>query len=336
MSTAYLEAYQLTRDASYAQTARETLDYVLGRMTNPEGGFYATEDADSEGVEGKYYVWSLDEIEEILGPGRGGTFAAVYDVSEHGNWEEANILNLPKTITQAATVLGRDERELRAELAEDGAKLLGVRESRVPPGKDTKVLTSWNGLMLAPMAEGSRILGDERYLDAARRAAAFLLDRMLTPDGLLLHSYKDGQAKFNGYLDDYANLIDGLTRLYEASGEPRWIDSAVALSGRMIEEFLDRDAGDFFYTGVGHEALISRTKELYDNATPSANAMAATALLRLAALTGRDDLAETGQAALEAVRLIMDRAPTAAGQSLIALDFLLAPDEGVRHRRPPG
>jgi uncharacterized protein YyaL (SSP411 family) len=325
LSTTYLEAYQLTRDAAYAQVARETLDYVLDRMTSPEGGFYATEDADSEGVEGKYYVWSLAEVMDILGPERGKTFAYVYDVTEGGNWEHANILNLPKTIDQAAALLGRDPRELRAELSESRAKLLEIRDRRVPPGKDTKVLTSWNGLMLAPMAEGARILGDERYLDAARKAAGFLLDRMIDADGRLLHSYKDGRARFNGYLDDYANLIDGLTRLYEACGEPRWIEAAVSLARRMIDEFLDRDAGGFFYTGAGHEALIARTKELYDNATPSSNAMAATALLRLSALTGRDDLAEPGRAALEAVRLVMERAPSAAGQSLIALDFLLAP-----------
>jgi uncharacterized protein YyaL (SSP411 family) len=325
LGTAYLEAYQLTRDPEFARVARETLDYVLSRMTSPEGGFYSTEDADSEGVEGKYYVWSLDEIRQVLGPEEGKTFAYVHDLTEHGNWEDTNILNLPKTLAQAATMLGREERELRAELAESRAKLLEVRNRRVPPGKDTKVLTSWNGLMLAPMAEGSRILGDERYLEAARKAAGFLLDRMVAPDGRLLHSYKDGQAKFNGYLDDYANLIDGLTRLYEVSGEPRWIESANQLADRMIAEFSDREAGGFYYTGAGHEELIARTKELYDNATPSANAMAAMAVLRLAALTGRDDLAETGRLALESVRLILERAPSAAGQSLIALDFLLAP-----------
>ncbi len=325
LSTTYLETYQITRDVSYAQTVRETLDYVLGHMTSPEGGFYATEDADSEGVEGKFYVWSLAEVVAVLGPERGKTFASVYDVTERGNWEGSNILNLPRPISQAATSLARDEGELRAELAEDRAKLFKVRATRIPPGKDTKVLTSWNGLMLAPLAEGSRILGDERYLDAARKAAAFLLDRMVGPDGRLLHSYKDGQAKFNGYLDDYANLIDGLTRLYEACGEARWIDAAVGLSATMIEEFSDAEAGGFFYTGAGHEPLITRTKELYDNATPSANAMAATALLRLAALTGMDGLAETARAAIESVRFIMERAPSAAGQSLIALDFLLAP-----------
>ncbi len=194
----------------------------------------------------------------------------------------------------------------------------------MPPGKDTKVLTSWNGLMLAPLAEGGRILKDARYLDVARRAAAFLLDRMRTVDGRLLHTYKDGQAKLNAYLDDYADLIDGLTRLYEATGEPRWITSALELAGVMIEEFADPDHGGFFYTGQSHEALIARQRDFYDNATPSGNAMAATALLRLGVLTGRDDLTEAGRKTLEAVQMILKKAPMAVGQSLVALDFLLA------------
>ncbi len=324
LTTVYLEAYQVTRDAEYARVARETLDYILGRMTDHDGGFYSTEDADSEGVEGKFYVWSLDELNQLLGAEKAKTFAYVYDVTKAGNWEETSILHLSKTLPQAAALLGRPEAELRAELAEGRAKLLEARELRIPPGKDTKILTSWNGLMLAPLAEGSRILGEERYLDAARKAAAFLLDRMVTPDGRLLHSIRDGRAKLNAYLDDYANLIDGLTRLYEASGEPRWIESALKLTDVMIEEFLDREAGSFFYTGVNHEALIARTKELYDNATPAANSMAATALLRLGVLTSREELTDIGRAAIESVRQVMEKAPTAAGQALIALDFLLA------------
>jgi uncharacterized protein YyaL (SSP411 family) len=335
LGTVYLEAYQVTRDPEYARVARETLDYILGRMTDPEGGFYSTEDADSEGVEGKFYVWSLDEVNSLLGAEKGKTFAYVYDVTPQGNWEETNILHFPKTLPQSAALLGRPEAELRAELAESRATLLAAREGRIPPAKDTKILTSWNGLMLAPLAEGSRILGEERYLDAARKAAAFLLDRMLTPEGRLLHSIRDGRAKLNAYLDDYANLIDGLTRLFEASGEPLWIESALKLADVMIEEFLDREEGSFFYTGTTHEALITRTKELYDNATPAANSMAATALLRLGALTGRADLAEIGRAAIEAVRLVMEKAPTAAGQALIALDFLLAtPKEFAVVARP--
>src|SRR5919112_1264394 len=168
--------------------------------------------------------------------------------------------------------------------------------------------------MIAPLADGAAALRDDRYVEAARRAAAFVLDRMRTEDGRLLHSYKDGQARFNGYLDDYANMIDGLTHLYEATGEPRWVEAALELSGVMMEEFHDRDGGGFYYTGKSHEELIARQKDAYDNATPSGNAMAATALLRLGSLTGRDDLSEAGRAALQSVRLVLEKAPTAAGQ----------------------
>ncbi|MHC5537693.1 thioredoxin domain-containing protein [Singulisphaera rosea] len=324
LSTVYLEAYQVTRDPEFARVARETMDYVLLRMTGPDGEIFSTEDADSEGEEGKFYVWTLDEIREVLGGERSKAFAYVYDVTERGNWEGKTILNLPKTLGQAAKLLGRDEDGLRAQLAEDRAILLEARERRVPPGKDTKVLTSWNGLMIAPLAEGSRILKERRYLDAARRAATFLLDRMRTEDGRLLHSHKDRQSRFNAYLDDYANLIDGLTRLYEVSGEARWLDEALSLAGVMIEEFRDHDGGCFFYTGKSHEALIARQKDFQDNATPSGNAMAATALLRLGALTGRDDLTRAGGQVLEAVQVYLMKAPMAMGQSLVALDFDLA------------
>jgi uncharacterized protein YyaL (SSP411 family) len=320
----YLEAYQATRDDEFARVARETMDYILARMTGPEGEIYSTEDADSEGEEGKFYVWSLSEVVDVLGSERAKAFGYVYDVTEQGNWEGRNILNLPKPVAQAARMLGRDEAELRASLAEDRARLLAARERRVPPGKDTKVLTSWCGLMLASLAEGGRILRDPRYLAAAERAAAFLLDRMRTAEGRLLHAYKDGQARFNGYLDDYANLIDGLTRLYEATGRPRWVESALDLTRVMIDEFLDREGAGFFYTGRSHEELIARQKDFQDNATPSGNAMAATALLRLGALTGRGELEEIGRQTLESVQVYLRRSPMAMGQSLVALDFLLA------------
>ena len=222
-------------------------------------------------------------------------------------------------------MLERDENELRMELAGCRAKLLSARAGRVPPGKDTKVLVSWNGLMIAALAEGGRILKDERYIDAARRAAGFILERMRRDDGRLLHTYKDNLAKLDAYLDDYADLIDGLTRLYEATGESTWIDSALRLAKLMIDEFGDQEQGGFFFTGNRHEALIARQKDVHDNATPSGNGMAATALLRLGALTGRDDLTQAGRKSLDSVHEVLERQPAAAGQSLIALDFLLAP-----------
>ncbi len=324
LTTVYLEAYQLTRDEEYARVARETIDYILTRMTSPEGPFYATEDADSEGVEGKFYVWDLAEIRQILGADRATTFAAVYDVADGGNWEHHTILNLPEPITAVAKRLARDEASLRAELAESRAKLFEAREQRIHPGKDTKVLTSWNGLMLAALAEADAILREPRYATAAVKAAEFLLKTMRTPDGRLLRTYKDGQAKLNAYLDDYANLIDGLTRLFEATGESEWIKAALELADVMVSEFHDSAKGGFFYVGSSHESLIARQKDAYDNATPSGNAMAATALARLAALTGRDDLDQLARSTVQSVHLVMERMPTAAGQSLIALDFLLA------------
>jgi uncharacterized protein YyaL (SSP411 family) len=228
-------------------------------------------------------------------------------------------------MNQAAKLLGRDEAELRHELASCRAKLLTVRNRRVPPAKDTKVLVSWNGLMIAALAEGGLIIPDQRYLEAAGRASSFILDRMRRDDGRLLHTYRDGQAKLDAYLDDYASFIDGLTRLYEATGEPRWIEAALDLAEIMIGEFTDREQGGFFFTGNRHESLIARPKDVHDNATPSGNGLAAMCLIRLGALTGRDSLTEAGRTALLAVGEMLEREPAAAGQSLIALDLLLGP-----------
>jgi uncharacterized protein YyaL (SSP411 family) len=323
LSSTYLEALQATGDPSFRHVARETMNYVLGRMTGSHGAFHSTEDADSEGVEGKFYVWSQAQVTDVLGTERAMTFCYVYDITKEGNWEDHNILNLPKPVEQAAKLLGREPGELEAELASSRALLLAAREKRVPPAMDTKVLVSWNGLMIAALAEGGRVLSDERYIEAAGRAAAFILDRMRQSDGRLLHTFKDGQAKLDAYLDDYASFIDGLTRLYESTGEPRWVESALALSAIMIDEFGDPEQGGFFFTGRRHEALIARQKDIHDNATPSGSGMAATALLRLGALTGRDDLTASGKQALEAIASVLEREPAACGQSLIALDFLL-------------
>jgi uncharacterized protein YyaL (SSP411 family) len=329
LASVYLEAFQATSQPHFARVARETLDYLLSRMTGAEGAFFSTEDADSEGEEGKYYVWSRAEIYAILGPDRGKTFCYVYDVCEHGNWEGRSILNLPRPLDQAARLLARDLTDLDAELAEGRRKLLSARELRVPPGKDTKVLVSWNGLAIAALAAAGRVLQDPRYLDAASRASSFILERMRGEDGRLLHTYKDGQARLNAYLDDYANLADGLTRLYEATGQTRWIDAALELCQLMITEFADTERGGFYYTGKSHEPLITRPKDVFDNATPSGNAMAATALVRLAALTGNRDLKEAAEGAIRAAAAVVEKAPTAAGQTLIALDFLLSATQEI-------
>lgn len=321
----YLEAYQITGDEFYARVARETLDYVLREMTQPEGGFYSAQDADSEGVEGKFFVWSEQEIVDALGPEEGRVFCYCYDVTPRGNWEETNILNRPKPHDQTAAMLGIDAAELATRLAAARETLLAIRSRRVAPGRDDKVLAGWNGLMIAAMSRGAQVLGDRRYLDAASAAANFLLTTMRDDAGRLLHSYKDGRARFAAYLDDYASLIDGLVDLYQTGFEPRWIAAAVELAEQMLARFRDAEAGGFFYTASDHEQLITRTKDAQDNATPSGNSMASQALLRLGRLTGRSDLEEAGYKTLVSLSGVLAGHPRAVAQALQALDFHLGP-----------
>ena len=314
----YLEAYQTTQNDEYARIARETLDYTLREMTDPAGGFYSTQDADSEGEEGKFFVWTLDEIREHLGPDRAEIFANAYDVTPNGNWEGNTILN------RTPHGLGFSEEEADV-LSECRQILFDVREQRIKPGRDEKILTSWNGLMIAAMAFGTRVLDDSRYADAAEQSAAFLLDSVRDEQGNLLHSYKDGRARFNAYLDDYACLIDGLVELYQTTFNNRWIEAAVDLAERMQDQFADAEKAGFFYTSRDHEELIVRQKDSQDNATPSGNAMAATALLKLSRLTGRSEWEDIATRTLEMLARQMMYAPSASGQSLIALDFLSGP-----------
>ena len=309
LATTYVEVYQATGETAFAQVARETLDYVLSRMTSPEGAFYATEDADSEGEEGKFYVWTLAEVEAILGKDRAKDFAYVYDVTPEGNWEAHNILNLPKPLDQSARILEKDLETLRQQLAEDRAKLFEVREKRIHPAKDTKILASWNGLMISALALAGPALREPRYTAAAEAAAGFVLDHMRQPDGRLWHGFKDNKARFNAYLDDYACVIEGLVALFEATGEKRWIDEALALAEITVDQFHDAKNGGFYYTGRDHETLVVRQKDLIDNATPSGNNTAATAFLRLAALTGRKDLAEVARGTLDILAPVLFEIP---------------------------
>jgi len=278
LAATYVEAYQATGEENYARVVRETLDYTLRDMTDPAGGFYSTEDADSEGVEGKFYVWTPTQLREVLGDAAAATFAKVYDVTDHGNFEHANILNLPKSIDQQATALGHDIDELRKELADSREKLFAAREPRIHPAKDDKVIVAWNGLMIDTMARAGAVLGEQRYIDAAVKAADFLLNTLRRADGRLLHTWRNGQAKLDAYLDDYANLANGLVSLYEATFEGRHLDAAIALMQTVIDHFADSKGGGFYYTADDHEQLIVRSKDFTDNAVPSGNAMAATVL----------------------------------------------------------
>lgn len=329
LATCYLEAYQAVGNEDYARIVGETLDYVLREMTQPEGGFYSTQDADSEGVEGKFFVWSVDEITELLGEADARVFMAFYDVTVDGNWEGQTILNRPHTLEEVSAFLGIDSSEMTEVLNRGRQKLLETRSQRIAPARDDKVLVSWNGMMITAMATAGRVLGEERYVAAARSAADFILANMQNAEGILLHSYKDGRARFNAYLDDYACLIDGLTELYQSTFEPRHLESAVQLAEVMIEQFHDPDGGGFFYTGNDHEKLITRQKDAQDNATPSGNSMAITALLKLSRLCSRTDFADTAVRALETLSGLIAKSPLSAGQALIAIDFLLGPTREI-------
>jgi uncharacterized protein YyaL (SSP411 family) len=324
---AYLEAYQVTGAPLHRTLVEETLAYVQREMTSPEGPFFSTQDADSEGEEGKFYVWTAEEIEQVLGKELAETFNYVYGVTAEGNWEDGrNILHRVHTDEQDARLLRLPETELRRRLEEGRRKLLEVRGLRVWPGRDEKVLTSWNGLMIAAFAQAAQVLDNPSHAAIAARAADFLLGQMRRPDGRLFRTWSAGsEPKLNGYLEDYSFLLDALVSLYEATFEPRWIEAALGLADVMIDQFWDASGGGFFYTGRDHEQLIARNKDPQDNAIPSGNSMAATALLHLAALTGRDDLRQKAEATLRAFHRLMAEHPIAAGQMLTALDFNLGP-----------
>jgi len=325
LAATYTEAFQLTGDAEYARVARETLDYVLREMQGEHGGFFSTQDADSEGVEGKFFVWTVEEIHELLGDEIGDTFCRVYDVSEAGNFEGSNILNLPKTIAQCAKLMDRDEAELSEQLAAARARLYEARERRIHPGLDDKVLVGWNGLMIDAMSAAAGALGEPRYLEAARAAADFIWDNMRRDDGRLLHTYRKGEARLDAYLDDYAALANSLVTLYEACFDERYLDRAVELTETMLGHFRDSDAGGFFFTADDHEELILRQKDITDNAVPSGSALAATLLLRLGKLTGRSNYLEAARDTLQATAAQMEQMPMAMGQMLLALDMQLGP-----------
>jgi uncharacterized protein YyaL (SSP411 family) len=329
LTNAYLEAYQATANPEFARIARETCDYVLGWMTDPAGGFHSTEDADSEGEEGKFYVWKPAEIEAVLGPERGKLFCQVYDVTPHGNFEHGqSILNLPKPLTQIAQELQRDVQDLEQELAACRRELLHVREQRVRPGKDDKILVSWNALMIDALARASCVLNEPRYLQAAEKCSVFLHEQLRGPGGELLHTWRHGQAKLAAYLDDVAYLANAWISLYEANFDTVWLERAAELADTLLARFAD-PAGGFFFTSDRHETLIVRNKDLHDSSVPSGNAMAAMTLVRLGKLTGEAKYLQAAEQTLQAALSIMQRQPAAAGQMLLALDHFLGPTSEI-------
>jgi hypothetical protein len=332
LARVYLHAWQALGDPFHRRIAIETLDYVAREMTHPDGGFYSTQDADSEGVEGKYFVWTIDEVRSVLGD-EAILFNEVYGITSHGNFQEhhlpasQNILSIVKEPRAVAEANGLSLEELTKTLDESRRKLFDARERRVKPNRDEKILSAWNGLMLAAFAEAARerSLGDRAaiYRSIAVRNAEFLLRELRSADGRLLRTWKEGHAKLNAYLEDYACVIEGLLALYETTFDERWFIAACELAEVTIKHFAD-PAGGFFDTSDDHEALVTRPKDLQDNAAPSGNAMAATVLLKLGAFIGEDSYLTLAELMLGLLQPAMIQAPTAFAQWLCALDFALS------------
>ncbi len=316
LARAYLHGWLTTRDELFREVCEETLDWALREMRGPEGGFYSALDADSEGEEGKFYVWTVDELRQALtGQPDADEAIAWFGATDRGNFEGRNI-----------PVRGPGRPERRPEWRRI---LLAARSERVWPGLDDKRLTSWNALMISALAEAGAVLERPDYLDAARTAASFVLDELRDGDGRLLRSWKDGKAKLNAYLEDHGFLLEALLTLYEASFEPRWFGEARALADAMIERFADDENGGFFETSSDHEQLLARRKDLEDHPIPSGNAAAAYGLLRLGALTGEHSYEERGVSVLRLLHELAVTHPQAFGHLLQALDFHLAPVKEV-------
>ncbi len=323
LSRVYLDAFLVTGNEFYKRIATETLDYVRREMLDDGGGFYSSQDADSEGEEGKFFVWSPKEIEALLGEQDAKLFCRYFDVTEYGNFENHNILHVDVEAESIARLMRVSVEDLNAAIARGKQILFEAREHRIKPFRDEKMLTAWNGLMLRSFAEAARVLNRRDYLDVAINNANFLLSE-LKRGSRLLRTHKDGESKLNAYLEDYAYLADGLLALYEATFDLRWFEESRALVETMIEQFADDSEGGFFFTSADHEKLIARTKDWYDNATPGGNSVAAHVLLRMALLTGEEHYRQRAEQILKLLKSAMMRSPSAFGHLLCALDTMLA------------
>jgi uncharacterized protein YyaL (SSP411 family) len=318
LARAYLHGWQTLGHQRYRRVCEETLDWMLREMRGPEGGFYSALDADSEGEEGRFYVWFPEQIREVLGDGAEAVIEH-YGVSERGNFEGANILHLA----------GGAEAAPPPGLVEARRALYEARAKRVWPGLDDKRLTSWNALAIAALAEAGAVLGREDYLDAARECAGFVLGSLRDEEGRLLRTYRDGDARLNAYLEDHAFLLEALLTLYEASFELRWFEAARALGDEMITRFADAERGGFFSTSDDHEELIARRKEVGDHPIPAGNSAAALGLLRLEALTGEREYGSRVEGVLRLFAKTAIQHPESFAHLLQALDFHLEPTREV-------
>ena len=324
----YLHAWLATGRALYRRITEETLDYVLREMTGEHGGFFSATDADSEGEEGKFFVWTPEEIEAVLGSEDATLFSTFFGVSQRGNFEGANILNISVKAADFAERQGIPLERLVEVIRLGKERLRLAREEREHPLLDDKALASWNGLMLRAFAEAGAALERQDYLDAAAKNAAFLLEEM-RPNGTLLRSYRQGQAKLPGFLEDYSFVADGLLSLYEATFQRRWLDTAVELADEMISLFWDEPQGCFYDTGHGHEELVVRPRDVFDNAQPCGGSVASDVLFRMSVVTGNEDYAAKAVAPLRTLAELMGRAPAGTGRWLAALDFYLSTPKEV-------
>jgi len=330
LAMAYIEAYQVTGNTKYAQVAHEIFTYVNRDMTSPHGGFYSAEDADSEGIEGLFYLFTPHEVTNHLGEEQGNLFCRFYNITEKGNFEEGrSILHTPMALQVFAEKEGMDVRKLEKVLEDARKKLFAIRKRRIHPQKDDKILTSWNGLMIAAFAKGYQAFGNQVYADAARKAADFILKNLKISGGRLLRRYRQEDAAYPGYLDDYAFLIAGLLDLYEATFEISYLEEAIELNEAMVDIFWDKQGGGLYFTGQGNESLITRSKEVYDGALPSGNSVAALNFLRLSRMTGNINLEQRAEQLIQAFSEQVADQPMAYTQLLIALDLMVGPGQEI-------
>ncbi|MFQ5414152.1 MAG: thioredoxin domain-containing protein [Phycisphaerae bacterium] len=328
VSGIFLDAYTATRRPLYARTAGDILRYVMADLQSPAGGIYSTRDADSNGQEGAYYIWTVDEVLQILGPEDGKLFCGYYDVTETGNWFERlghappgpkNILHVAKPADVFAKLHGLSTGDLNAKLATWREKVLAARANRTPPALDDKILTGWNGLMIASLAKGARVLDEPMYADAAARAADFVL-RELERDGRLLRTHRAGKSRLMAYVTDYAFFVEGLLNLYEATFDRKWLDRALALTDTAIRYYHDDEGGAFFFTASDAEQLLARTKSPQDGAIPAGNSVMAGNLLRLAVLFDRQDLRDKAVGIFKAFAPMMKEPGFSFERMLCAVD----------------
>ena len=333
LARTYLHAWQVTGEPEFRRVVEETLDYVLREMTSPAGGFYSTQDADSEGREGKFFLWTPSEVAELLEAEEARLFSAYYDITEHGNFPEggpgANILHIQRDLNDVARELGVAPDRLAQTIARGKEVLFAAREQRVKPGRDEKVLAEWNGLMVHAFAEAGTALGRADYIAAAEKAAEFILERMATTgeDGTLrlFRTYKDGRAHLNAYLEDYAAVALGLLGLYETTFNLRWLEAAAALAQTILDLFSDVESDGFFQTTSDHEKLVARRKDFIDSAVPSGNSLAAELFLRLGAFMGGPDFVRHATGVMQLMAEAMGAQPGAFGRLIGALDRYLNP-----------